>query len=144
MSEKDEKARELVEWHFEVEPDLVEVFRIISDDEANPAEPIKLLEVNEASMPTGEITAFGFGASKDFPFRTIIAEVTPKEFAALKPSGRLPERVAARHRHPVHAAAGCLSVAPSRAAWADAFAEQARLLHLGRARGAPSPSERRG
>ena len=86
MSEKDEKARELVEWHFEVEPDLVEVFRIMSDDEANPAEPIKLLEVNEATMPTGEITAFGFGASKDFPFRTIIAEVTPKEFAALKSS----------------------------------------------------------
>lgn len=52
MSEKDEKARELVEWHFEVEPDLVEVCRIISDDEANPAEPIKLLEVNEATLPS--------------------------------------------------------------------------------------------
>jgi hypothetical protein len=43
MREKDEKARELVGWHFEFEPDLVVVFRIIGDDEANPAEPIKRL-----------------------------------------------------------------------------------------------------
>jgi len=84
MSEKDKKARELVDWHFEVEPDLVEVYRIISDDEANPAEPIKLLEVNEATLPSDKVEAFGFAPAKDFPFRTVIAEVTPKELANLR------------------------------------------------------------
>lgn len=52
----------------EVEPDLIEVFRTMSDDEANPAEPIKLLVVNEATMPSDTVAAFGFGPAKDFRF----------------------------------------------------------------------------
>ncbi len=43
---KDEVARELVESHFRVEPDLQQVIRIVADNEDEPNEPIKLLEVN--------------------------------------------------------------------------------------------------
>ncbi len=80
MASKDEAARRLVEWHFEVEPDLQEAYRIIADDEDASSEPIKLIEVNAATVPTGSIELFGFAPTDEIPFPTLIAEVTPEEF----------------------------------------------------------------
>jgi hypothetical protein len=43
---KDAAARRLIEWHFSVEPELREVYRIVTDNEESRDEPIRLLEVN--------------------------------------------------------------------------------------------------
>jgi hypothetical protein len=50
---KDEAVRELATWHFGIEPDLKQVIRIVGDNEDKPGEPIKLLEVNAATVATG-------------------------------------------------------------------------------------------
>jgi hypothetical protein len=81
---KDEAARELAEWHFGVEPDLKQVIRIVTDDEDAPNEPIKLLEVNAATVATGSVEAFAFAPSASVPFPTVIAEVTPEEYERIQ------------------------------------------------------------
>ena len=77
---KDEAAQELATWHFGVEPDLKRVIRIVGDNEDEPGEPIKLLEVNAATVATGSVEPFAFAPSASVPFPTAIAEVTPEEF----------------------------------------------------------------
>ena len=77
---KDEAAQTLIEWHFEVEPETIEIYRIISaDSEEAQDEPIKLLEVNEATMETGRVEAYAFGPAGDIPYPSVVALVTPEE-----------------------------------------------------------------
>jgi hypothetical protein len=84
MPNKEQVATELIRAHFKVEPHLTEVWRILGDNEASPSEPIKLLEVNVATVATGSITPFSFTPTEDVPFPTIIVEVTPEEFESVK------------------------------------------------------------
>lgn len=84
MPSKDQVARELIEAHFNIEPHLQAVYRVMTENEASATEPIKLLEVNAATVATGEVTPFEFAPTQDVPFPTIIAEVTPAEFEALQ------------------------------------------------------------
>jgi len=79
---KDAAARNLIQWHFTVEPELREVYRM--DDEGSLEEPIRLLEVNAASVPTGSIEPFGFSPTEEIPFRTVIAEITPEELETVR------------------------------------------------------------
>ena len=81
---KNDAARNLIDWHFKVEPDLRAVYRIVADNEDAEEEPIKLLEVNDATFPTGSVEPFGFGPTPEIPFRTVIAEVTSEEFEVLR------------------------------------------------------------
>jgi hypothetical protein len=81
---KDEAARELATWHFGVEPDLEQVIRILGDREDEPGEPIKLLEVNAATVATGSVEPFAFAPSASVPFPTVLAEVTPEEFERIQ------------------------------------------------------------
>jgi len=81
---KDEAVRELAQWHFGVEPDLTHVIRIVGDNEGAPDEPIKLLEVNAATVATGSVEPYAFAPSKSVPFPTVIAEVTPEEYERLE------------------------------------------------------------
>jgi hypothetical protein len=81
---KDAAARRLIQWHFTVEPELREVYRIVMDDEGSQEEPIRLLEVNAATVPTGSVEPFTFSPTKEIPFRTVIAEVTPEELASFR------------------------------------------------------------
>ena len=81
---KDEAARELAEWHFGVEPDLEQVIRIVADDEDAADEPIKLLEVNAATVATGSVEPYAFAPSTSVPFPTVIAEVTPEEYGRIQ------------------------------------------------------------
>ncbi len=91
MPSKDQVARELIEVHFKTEPHLQAVYRMMTDNEASVTEPIKLLEVNAATVGTGEVTPFEFAPTQEVPFPTIIAEVTPDEFeAVLGGRSRLP------------------------------------------------------
>ena len=81
---KDEAVRELAEWHFGVEPELTQVIRIVADDEDAPDEPIKLLEVNAATVSTGSVEPYAFAASASLPFPTVIAEITPEEYERIR------------------------------------------------------------
>jgi hypothetical protein len=81
---KEAIARELAHWHFGVEPDLKQVLRIFTDNEDEPDEPIKLLEVNAATVATGSVEPFAFAPSASVPFATVIAEVTPEEFGQIE------------------------------------------------------------
>ncbi|HFE44210.1 MAG TPA: hypothetical protein ENJ18_01785 [Nannocystis exedens] len=104
MPNKDEIARRLIRWHFEVEPGLNVVHRILSENEDDPAEPIKLLEINTATVATGSFEAYRFAPTRDVPYPTLIAEVTPDELEQLRAEGRIPEswnlERAQTHRRP--------------------------------------------
>jgi hypothetical protein len=87
MRDKDDVTDELVRHHFEIEPNIVAIYRVIGDNEADPGEPIRLLQVNSDTLPTGELMPFLFRATADVPYQTVIAEVTPDELDALERQG---------------------------------------------------------
>jgi hypothetical protein len=92
MPRKDDVAADLIRAHFALEPFLTEVWRIVGDSESVPDEPIKLLEVNAATVVTGSVIPFAFTPTQDVPYSTIIAEVTPSQFDLLqREPWRLPE-----------------------------------------------------
>ncbi len=83
---KEIAARMLAQMHYEFEPGMVEIFRLIDEgaDECNPSEPIKLLEVNQDTIPSG-ILPLGFDpipASGNFP--SVVIQITPGEFERVK------------------------------------------------------------
>jgi hypothetical protein len=84
---KEEVAKELAKKHYEVEDGLTHIFRVRISGEAEnlPGEPIKLLEVNTMSIPSG-IMPLQFSARPDrgIPFSSIIIEVTPDEFEQIQ------------------------------------------------------------
>lgn len=84
MITKDAAARRLIQWHFKIEPELREVYRILLGDEGSQEGPIRLLEVNAATVPTGSVEPFTFSPTKEIPFRTVIAEITPEELASFR------------------------------------------------------------
>jgi len=89
---KDSAARRLIDWHFTVEPELREVYRILMDDEDSQEEPIRLLEVNAATVATGSVEPFTFSPTAEIPFKTVIAEVTPEEIESFRSKpGALPK-----------------------------------------------------
>ena len=82
MSDKESAARTLAELHYQFEPGMREIYRLLADDqtEQEPDEPIKLLEVNQDTIPSG-IMPLGFDgipASGNYP--TVIIQITPEEF----------------------------------------------------------------
>ncbi len=84
---KDEEARELAKKHFQVEAGLTHVIRIggSPDVEFRPNEPIKLLEVNENTVPSGIVPIrFGPSPASGIHYSSVIVEVTPDEFTKLR------------------------------------------------------------
>lgn len=81
---KEEATSWLIERHFAVEPDLSAVYRIVGPNEDSPDEPIKLLEVNAATVATGSIEPFGFAPTREVPFPVVIAEITPTELESFQ------------------------------------------------------------
>ncbi len=87
VKEKAAVAKEIARKHFEVEAGLTTVFRITdkAENEINRAEPIKLLEVNENTAPSGIMPLhFGPALASGIPFSTVIIEVTPDEFQKIQ------------------------------------------------------------
>jgi predicted RNase H-like HicB family nuclease len=93
MATKDEVAIELARKHYLVEPGLIGIYRIadkveITDNgevEVNRAEPIKLLEVNQDTVPAGVMPLrFGPMPASGIPYSSVIVEVTPDEFEKIK------------------------------------------------------------
>lgn len=89
MPTKDEIAAELIAWHFKIEPELMVVYRILSATEDASNEPIKLLEVNRATVPTGRVVPFAFGPAAEIAYSSVVAEVTPTELESIR-EGTIP------------------------------------------------------
>ena len=88
MSTKEEAVQRLADFHFFLEHGMKEIYRIRRlqpEGESSPDEPIKLLEVNEFTVPTG-VMPLGFRSRPDrgidYPF--IIVDVTPAEFEKIR------------------------------------------------------------
>ena len=89
MPDKDDVATELIQHHFAVEPELREVYRLLSAREDAADEPIKLLEVSAATPASGSVEVFGFAPTQEVPFAVQIAEITPEELESLQKSPEL-------------------------------------------------------
>ena len=80
-------AKELAKKHFELEEGLTRIFRIIgkTESEVSPAEPIRLLEVNENTVPCGVMPLrFGPVPASGIRYSSVIVEVTPEEFKKIE------------------------------------------------------------
>lgn len=81
--EKSEIAKKLARSHYDAEDGLQRIFRITgsAEVELRPKEPIKLLEVNVNSVPSGVMPLhFGPAPASGIPYSSVIVEVTPEEF----------------------------------------------------------------
>jgi hypothetical protein len=85
--DKEEVRIKLARAHYTYEPSITAIFTICTDaaHEALPSEPIKLLEVNANTIPSG-IMPLGFDASpaNGIPFPSVIIEVTPEELEKIQ------------------------------------------------------------
>jgi hypothetical protein len=82
--DKSQVARMLADAHREIEPGISRIFRVISDKEQDADEPIKLLEVNPDTSPSG-IVPIAFGADPPrVPFPSMVIEVTEGEFEKIR------------------------------------------------------------
>jgi hypothetical protein len=84
---KDEEAKALAEKHYQVEAGMTHIFRVTgaAEAEVRPAEPIKLLEVNENTVPSGIMPIhFGPSPASGLHFSSVIVEVTPDEFQKIQ------------------------------------------------------------
>ncbi len=79
MPTKEEVIPELMEWHFQVDPEMVKAYRFLSPNEDDPKEPIKFLEVSPDTPASGSVMTFTFGRTKEVPYLTTIATITPEE-----------------------------------------------------------------
>lgn len=84
---KDSVAQQLADSHYAVEPDIDLILQLIAPDdrEADPAEPVKLLEVNQSTTSDGiRPVFFGPHPSSGIVFPSVIVEVTPSEYAQIR------------------------------------------------------------
>lgn len=83
MPTKDEIAEKLAMAHFQSDPGIVKIvrLRVNEEQEARAHEPIKLLEVDENTVPSGiQPVYFGPNAASGILFPSVVIDVTPAEF----------------------------------------------------------------
>jgi hypothetical protein len=103
---KNDVARDLIAWHFHVEPDLETVY-LLHDGDDREDEPIKLLEVNLGASYSGRVDAYFFDPAGDITYPSEFAEVSRKEFEMIRagvlalPEGWSLEGAALFHRDDV-------------------------------------------
>lgn len=89
MPEKNEIAKLLAEAHRAMEPAINRIVRLVADREDGVREPVKLLEVNPATSPSG-IFPIAFTADPPrVPYSSVVVEVTEAEFEQIT-TGTLP------------------------------------------------------
>ena len=87
LPDKSEIAKLLADVHREYEPTITRIVRVIADKEQAHDEPVKLLEVNPVTSPSG-IVPIAFGPDPPrIPFSSIIIEVTEAEFESIRAGG---------------------------------------------------------
>lgn len=87
MPTKDEVARRLARAHYEVETGVTDIYRLTgsAETESNEREPIKLLEVNAATIPSGVVPLhFAPAPAAGIHYPSVIIEVTPGEFQQIR------------------------------------------------------------
>ena len=80
---KEELAERLAESHYRIDPTLTLVRWLLAapEVEADPEEPIKLLEVNEAATANGIVPVFfGPHAKSGMIYPSLIVEISPEEY----------------------------------------------------------------
>jgi hypothetical protein len=92
IPDKSEIARTLADAHRKVEPGISRIVRVIADQEQATDEPVKLLEVNPDTSPSG-IVPIAFGPDPPrIPFPSVVIEVTEAEFESIRSGSlRLPD-----------------------------------------------------
>jgi len=84
LPDKSETARVLADAHRKVEPGIRRIIRVVGDREDDPREPVKLLEVNPDTSPSG-IFPIVFGPDPpSIPFPSLVIEVTEQEFQRIR------------------------------------------------------------
>lgn len=82
---KEEAAEDLAAYHFEIDEDVRAFYRILSESEDDPNEPLKLLKVSEDTPPIGVMPLhFPPHAAGGILFPYEIAVVTPEEFERIE------------------------------------------------------------
>jgi phage FluMu protein Com len=85
--EKAAVAKELAKKHYQAEAGLQKIIRLTGTREAEvrPVEPIKLLEVNVNTVPSGVLPVkFGPSPASGVPYSSVIVEVSPEEFSKIQ------------------------------------------------------------
>jgi hypothetical protein len=78
---KDLEAQRLADAHYQLEENITAIYRLNGVAETLPNEPIKLLEVNTNTVPSGIVPLrFDPAPSIGISFPSTIVEVTPGEF----------------------------------------------------------------
>ncbi len=67
MPTKKEVAKDLVRYHVLIEDGITDAFRYVRNGGDLEEEPVKLLEVSQATVPAGVMPIF-FGPSLDYPY----------------------------------------------------------------------------
>ena len=79
-------ARILAAKHYQAELGLQKIFRITgsAEVEMRSSEPIKLLEVNINTVPSGILpVSFGPAPASGIPYPSVIVEVSPEEYTKI-------------------------------------------------------------
>ena len=84
MLTRDEAARELVDWHYTIDPRMTQAIRLLSANEDDPKEPLKFLEASPDAIESGVVTTFTFGPADNFPYSMKIANITPEEMEQVR------------------------------------------------------------
>jgi hypothetical protein len=87
VDEKAAVAKELAKKHYQAEAGLQKIIRLTgsAEVEVRPVEPIKLLEVNANTVPSGVLpVSFGPAPASGIPYPSVIVEVSPEEFAKIQ------------------------------------------------------------
>ena len=85
--DKAEVARALATKHYQADGGLQRIFRLTgsAEVEVRPVEPIKLLEVNANTVPSGVLPVnFGPAPASGIPYPSVIVEISPDEFAKIQ------------------------------------------------------------
>jgi hypothetical protein len=83
---KDEVAEHLAQAHYDIDAGVQEIIRLLApdDQEAQEAEPIKLLEVNTDTAPSAPDKVrpvyFGTHPASGMVYPSVVVEITPEEF----------------------------------------------------------------
>src|ERR1035437_1078021 len=96
MLSRDTVARRVANLHFRIEPGIKRIFRLMapaeSDDGSDLLEPVKLLEVNDDTIPCGIVPVyFRSRPERSIDFPSVIIEITPDEFQQIGKDLTLPD-----------------------------------------------------
>lgn len=91
LPSKEEVTEEITRRYFWNDAGLTQIIRLLDPErEADPHEPIKLLEIHLDAVPSGVILPVGFPAHPESgrPYRTIVILIAPPELDRIR-SGSL-------------------------------------------------------